>query len=61
MASLGNYTHMYIPTQIYTMVAILGCQVDYNWNELQSRNEGYTIERFSVCFEVVESTSSPDS
>ena len=28
----------------WIVMAILGCQFDYFWNELQSRNEGYTYD-----------------
>lgn len=38
-------------------MASLGCQLDYIWNELQSRNGGHSCERLSVCFEVSESTT----
>jgi hypothetical protein len=41
-------------------MAIIGCQLDYIWNELQSRNEGHTHRRFSAWFEVGESMSSLD-
>lgn len=40
-------------------MAILDCRLDCIWNELQSRNRGNTWERFSVWFEVSESTSRP--
>lgn len=33
-------------------MAILCCQLDYSWNELQSRRGGYTCERFSAWLEV---------
>lgn len=41
-------------------MAIVGCQLDYIQNELQSKNGGYTCKRFSSWFEVGELTSSPD-
>lgn len=34
------------------VMAILCCQLDYSWNELQSRRGGYTCERFSAWLEV---------
>lgn len=42
------------------VVAILGCQLDYIWNEVQSRNEGHTYERILFFgLRGGESTSSP--
>lgn len=41
-------------------MAILGCQLVYVWNELQSKNGGHTWDKFSAWFETSESTSSPD-
>jgi hypothetical protein len=35
---------MYIEMPVYTVVAIPGCQLDYIWNELQSRNGGHTCD-----------------
>ena len=32
-------------TCMYTVVIVLDCQLDYIWNELQSRNGGHTWER----------------
>lgn len=40
--------------------AILSCQLDYIWNERQSRNGGHTCGRFSAWFEVGEPAASPD-
>lgn len=42
------------------VMAILRCQLNYKWNELQSSHRGHTCESFSACFEVGESTSSTD-
>lgn len=28
----------------WIVMAILGCQLDYTWNELQSRNGGHTCD-----------------
>ena len=38
------YLDMYIEMPVYTVVAIPGCQLDYIWNELQSRNGGHTCD-----------------
>ena len=42
------------------VIDIIGGQLGYIWNELQSKNGGHTYERFFACFEVGESTSNPD-
>jgi hypothetical protein len=41
-------------------MAILGCQLDYIWNKLQSSNGDHICDCFSASFEVGESTSSLD-
>ena len=51
---------MYQVDKGWIVMAILGCQLDYIWNELQSRNGGHTCDRFSAWLEVDESISSPD-
>lgn len=43
-----------------SVMAVIGCQLDYVWNELQCRSGGQTRERFPAWFEVGESTSSLD-
>ena len=48
---------IFFPT---TTVYIFGCQLDYIWNELQSRNVGHTCKRFSAWFKVDKSPSSLD-
>lgn len=40
------------------VMAILGCQLDYFWNEVQSRNGELTCERFSAGFRVGETPCS---
>jgi hypothetical protein len=42
------------------VMAILSCQFDYIWNELQSRNGGLTYKRFFCLVEVSGSTSNTD-
>lgn len=34
------------PESVIAVMAVLGCQLDYVWNELQSRDEEHTSERF---------------
>jgi hypothetical protein len=35
---------MYQVDKGWIVMAIFGCQLDYIWNELQSRNGGYTCD-----------------
>lgn len=43
---------------LWHIMALIDCQFDYIWNELLSINGGHTSERFSVWFELGESTFS---
>lgn len=64
-AQIPDYKHVLRATQhlhrtSLSVVAIPGCQLDYIWNERQSRNGGHTCGRFSAWFEVGEPAASPD-
>lgn len=45
---------------VNAVMAVLGCQLDYIWDELQSRRMGHTCERFYAWCDVDEFTSTPD-
>lgn len=44
---------------LYLVMTIIGCQINYIWNELGSEMEGIS-ERFVAWCEINESLSSPD-